>query len=51
MVLLLTLLSGAGVAAAFLAASRGLQRVVVLLNMNGLDSPRGISAKPEEYKQ
>lgn len=32
-----------------LAASRGLQRLtVVLLMMKGLASPRGISAKPKE---
>lgn len=50
---LLTLLSDPDVEAAdvvedCLAASRGLQRfTVVLLMMNGLASPRGISAKPD----
>lgn len=48
---LLTLPSGADVVETSLAASRGLQRAVVLLKMNGLASPRGISAKPEEHRQ
>lgn len=45
--LLLTLPSDADVGTVCLAASRGLQRfTVVLLMMNGLASPRGISANP-----
>lgn len=44
---MLTLPSGADVGTVCLAASRGLQRfTVVLLMMNGLASPRGISANP-----
>lgn len=44
---LLTLPSGADVGSVCLAASRGLQRLTaVLLMMNGLASPRGISANP-----
>lgn len=52
-VVLLTLLSDPAVESSdvvqvCLAASRGLQRfTVVLLMMNGLASPRGISAKPD----
>ena len=47
-VCVLTLLSGEDTGPALLATSRGLQRfTVVLLMMNGLFSPRGISAKPE----
>lgn len=48
-----TLLSDPDVEAAevCLAASRGLQRfTVVLLIMNGLASPRGISAKPDRVQ-
>lgn len=45
----LTLQSGADVGTVCLAASRGLQRfTVVLLTMNGLASPIGISANPVE---